>query len=704
VIPSAWPRSESPASGRCPGSLADTIPGAAAVQPAIPSAIPARLGEFVVVGVLGEGGSGVVYDARWGHREIALKVLHPALVATAREREQFLAEGRRLAEIHHAGVVKVLGVGELPDGRPFLAMEKLRGETLAARLGRGPLPLGESLERFAQLCDAVEAFHQRGLIHRDLKPENVMVVAGADGGQHAVLLDFGIAKELASPASTTTQDGGVRGTPAYMAPERFFGQAATVATDVYELAVTLFAMLAGRLPWSDCADPEVRLDPRRLAEVAPHVPAALDVEVRRALSTRAQNRPARAAELGAAVLAAAGMEWAPRTTLDVRSGPVGLADPAGPPAPPPMPGQTAGAAARTTSTRRARTGPLVAAFVGVAALATGVGIAAHHLGAPGDRLDERAGETPEAPVGDPDPPAGDRDPPAAVAAVDLDRHREEIRAALSRLPDDVIFVLGLQVAQMEGDALLRPLLDLFVDSQPGKVIRAQAGLVGCDLDVRGLADWVVFAGPAEDLAVDLVAAGRWHRDEVEACLRAALGAGEVRRDGRLTVFALEDGVRTAGWLDERTLLLSSRPGADAAWMTTRLDDLTAPAGALAPALAEIDLGAAIWIAGDDSGLDRAELGADSELAGLWGALLVSPSRVRLDVRLRYPDAAKAAAAETEMQAQLGGLGLDATLGHIKIARDPARADVLHLDVAFARMIAELLVGQLQASGLEAFGR
>jgi serine/threonine-protein kinase len=200
----------------------------------IPGGVPAALGDFAVAGILGEGGSGVVYDARWGHRQVALKVLRPQLVVTRSERERFFGEARLLAEIAHPGVVKVLGVGELPDGRPYLAMEKLHGETLARRLGRGPIPVGEALGLFAQMARAVEALHGRGLVHRDLKPENVMLVAGdgAAGASFAVLLDFGIAKELSAPASTVTQDGGVRGTPAYMAPERFFGQPASVSTDV----------------------------------------------------------------------------------------------------------------------------------------------------------------------------------------------------------------------------------------------------------------------------------------------------------------------------------------------------------------------------------------------------------------------------------------------------------------------------------------
>lgn len=229
------------------------------------AAQPSVLGEFRIRSVLGEGGSGVVYDATWGPRRVALKVLHPSLVGTGKERAQFLTEAQRLQQIMHPSVVKVLAVGQLPDGRPYLAMERLEGETLASVIARGALPLARALEMFSELASAVHALHEQGLVHRDLKPENVFVV----DDRHAVLLDFGIAKDLDAPASTTTQEGNVRGTPAYMAPERFFGQPAGIATDVYELALVLYTMLAGRLPWNDVADPEARLAPRSLCELAP---------------------------------------------------------------------------------------------------------------------------------------------------------------------------------------------------------------------------------------------------------------------------------------------------------------------------------------------------------------------------------------------------------------------------------------------------
>jgi len=115
------------------------------------ASIPASLGEFRIVAMLGQGGTGIVYDAWWGPRRVALKVLHPALVGTDRERAQFLAEAQRLQAIAHSSVVKVLAFGELPDRRPYLAMERLDGETLANVLSRGPLPLARALELFDEL-------------------------------------------------------------------------------------------------------------------------------------------------------------------------------------------------------------------------------------------------------------------------------------------------------------------------------------------------------------------------------------------------------------------------------------------------------------------------------------------------------------------------------------------------------------------------
>lgn len=245
---------------------------------------PARLGAFEIQRILGVGGSSVVYAARRNGIDLALKVLREDIRLTESERRRFLAEADQLAKLSHPGVIHVLDAGTLPDGRPFLALPLLHGETLAARVARGPLPVATALAYFYEAAAAVTELHRAGLLHRDLKPENFFLDEEQD---RLVLLDFGIARDPEAIASTATQQGQVRGTPAYMAPERFFGVAASEASEVYELAATLHMMLAGRLPWSNGADLDTRLDPQLASELAPSIAAVL----RGALAVRAEARP-----------------------------------------------------------------------------------------------------------------------------------------------------------------------------------------------------------------------------------------------------------------------------------------------------------------------------------------------------------------------------------------------------------------------------
>jgi len=544
--------------------------------------VPPALGEFRISAVLGHGGSGIVFDARWGPRRVALKVLHDALVGSERVRAQFLSEARVLQTITHPSVVKVLAVGELPDGRPYLAMERLEGETLAHVLARGPLPLAQALALFDELAEAVEALHAQGLVHRDLKPENVFVVASG----HAVLLDFGIAKELAAPASTTTIDGGVRGTPAYMAPERFFGQPAGVATDVYELAVTLYAMLAGRLPWDDLADPEARLSPRPLVEIAT-VPAELDVEVRRALSTRAQNRPTSAHRLRESVRAAAGAEAsspAPADTARMRpaSSAPGVQHP------------TATAdrqpwfAERQATTDRGKTplawAPTEAAppvapaspkrrwpYVvgGIAVAIAGATVAVWRLGRePAARPAAAAAPVPLVAT---DALAPEHDPWGAGGAVSAARPvareiaatgegvsaataRAEIASALARVPADsrVLFTVNV------GDLRKSPQIDQILD-KIGKHPKLQLLLdaAPCIKPLLSGSEWVVFAAKTleDDARATMIVRGRWQRADVEGCF-----------EDDITKLAMPDGatmlqLRRVGWvdfIDEHTVYLSVR--------------------------------------------------------------------------------------------------------------------------------------------------
>jgi serine/threonine-protein kinase len=272
-----------------------------------------RLGPFVVERELGRGGMGVVYAARYQGRAVALKVSIDDL--PERDRKHFLAEAELLSRISHPAVIEILDSGALDDGRPYLVMPLLAGETLAARLARGRLDVDLALRLFAQLVGAVAALHDAGIVHRDIKPENVMYL---EEEERLVLLDFGIAREIGRPASTTTRMNLVRGTPGCMAPERFFGVRASASSDVYELGVVLYAMVVGTLPWDEPTDPEARLRPRHPSELGVDLPVGLGHILLEALSTRPDRRPS-ARELAVRVRAVEGAPLTPnphaRTTV-----------------------------------------------------------------------------------------------------------------------------------------------------------------------------------------------------------------------------------------------------------------------------------------------------------------------------------------------------------------------------------------------------
>jgi serine/threonine protein kinase len=537
-------------------------------------AFPVQLGEFRLDAILGHGGSGIVYDATWGPRRVALKVLHPHLIGTERMRAQFLAEAQRLQTIAHPAVVKVLAVGELPDARPYLAMERLEGETLASVLARGPLALTEALALFSELCSAVGALHEQNLIHRDLKPENVFIV----NGRHAVLLDFGIAKELAAPASTTTMDGGVRGTPAYMAPERFFGQPAGLATDIYELAVTLYATLAGRLPWDDFADPEARLSPRPLVDFAA-IPGELDIEIRRAMSTRAQNRPISAAALLEAVRSAAGAVGAPTAADTARMAPAPPAD------------RKPWFAERHATTDRGKT-PLAWApteaspppqrkprrrwplAVGVLVVAVGAtGLAAWKL------VDDEDAPQPAAAIATPDAtlapadaatvrstdpwdqpnetPVAKEPPKLTLSGPELPiaDARREAAAAIVHVPADTRVLFSVTLDELRKHPQFDDILDR-IKKQPTISVMV-AGLPACVQSVIAGSAWAVFASQALDDAdhAVMILRGRWTRSDIEQCF--AEDSIPLKMPDGKTMLQL----RRVGWidfLDDHTIYISVR--------------------------------------------------------------------------------------------------------------------------------------------------
>jgi serine/threonine protein kinase/formylglycine-generating enzyme required for sulfatase activity len=216
-------------------------------------------GEFEVLRPLGEGGMGAVYVVRQISTgvERALKIMHPQLVDDDKLRQRFLQEAKIGAQIESDHVVAVVGAGvDGGTGIPWIAMELLKGETLAAAVRRrGPRSAAEVREMFGQLCHALGAAHALGIVHRDLKPENVfLAVPKREGVPYVVkVLDFGIAK-LVAEAHTQAQTGAL-GTPLWMAPEQTeIGKSISPATDVWSLGLLAFWLLTGRPYWLAGAD------------------------------------------------------------------------------------------------------------------------------------------------------------------------------------------------------------------------------------------------------------------------------------------------------------------------------------------------------------------------------------------------------------------------------------------------------------------
>jgi serine/threonine protein kinase len=248
------------------------------------------------IGPLGQGGMGAVIlaeDTLLG-REVALKVLHVEDV-TGDGIQRMEREARTLARLEHPGIVPVHDLGQLPDGRVFYVMKRVRGERLDHHVTAGT-PLAERLRLFLKLCEAVAFAHAAGVIHRDLKPENVMV--GEYG--EVLVLDWGVAKWTAggsiepagvgpaAPAGPRSEEfdtraGAVIGTPAFMPPEQALGGVADRRSDVFGLGATLWFLLTGRPPGPGGPRPR---------------PAALASICERALASDPGARYASAEELG----------------------------------------------------------------------------------------------------------------------------------------------------------------------------------------------------------------------------------------------------------------------------------------------------------------------------------------------------------------------------------------------------------------------
>ncbi len=284
-----------PATPADPALAATQVSGDGEVSGADELAVGARLGErYQITGFLGRGGMGAVYLARDEALDklVALKVVARRLSGTGGV-ERLRNEVLLAQQVTHSGVCRTYDLEEA-DGRWLVKMEYVAGETLARRIARGSVPVGEALGIARAVVEALAAAHKQGVVHRDLKPANVMI---EEGTGRVVLMDFGIARAAARSGDTGDE---IAGTPDYMAPEQVRAEAVDGRTDLYALGCVLFHMIAGRVVFPAKTPMAAGLrhvedEPPDLAEGRPEVPAWLARAVRTLLAKNPDRRPADAA-------------------------------------------------------------------------------------------------------------------------------------------------------------------------------------------------------------------------------------------------------------------------------------------------------------------------------------------------------------------------------------------------------------------------
>jgi serine/threonine protein kinase len=266
-------------------------------------------GRYRVIGKLGEGGMGAVYRAIQQPlgREVALKVIAPALTKDADSVERFRREAKAASSLSHPNIVTVFDFGE-DNGLLFLAMELIPGIGLDQAIRRGPMSPQRAIPILRGVCAALAEAHAHGIIHRDLKPQNIMLTSTSTQQDVVKVVDFGIARLSDQGNAALTRTGAVVGTPGYVAPEFFDGAPASPMSDLYAVGVVAYELLAGVTPFPLGSPREILKavlfgEPQPLRVVAPHVPAPLEQFVTGLMSKDPTKRPSSARSIEAALAA-----------------------------------------------------------------------------------------------------------------------------------------------------------------------------------------------------------------------------------------------------------------------------------------------------------------------------------------------------------------------------------------------------------------